>query len=72
MPFAVTEDHVLVPHSERGVLTVYFDDVTPRGFTTRRRPVLSNVQSVLFVIDSVNTPVGTNGRIWIDDVKYAR
>jgi len=53
-------------------ITIYFDDVTPRGFTTRRRPVLSNVQSVLFVIDSVNTPVGTNGRIWIDDVKYAR
>lgn len=36
MPFAVTEDHVLVPHSERGVLTVYFDDAYVWSFTTPR------------------------------------
>lgn len=53
-------------------VTVYFDEFTPAGFTSRRRPVLSNVQSVLFVIDTVNTDVGTNGQIWMDDVKYGR
>jgi hypothetical protein len=51
---------------------VYFDDLTPRGATSERRPPLSEVQSVLFVVDTVNTSVGTNGQIWIDDVKYGR
>lgn len=53
-------------------ITVRFDDLRPRGSTSRARPVLSDVQSVLFVIDSVNSELGRSGRIWIDDVKYAR
>lgn len=53
-------------------ITVYFDDMTPRGVTSRPHPTLANVQSLLFVVDTVNTPLGGNGTIWIDDVKYAR
>jgi hypothetical protein len=53
-------------------ITVYFDDMTPRGVTSRPQPTLANVQSILFVVDTVNTPLGGNGTIWIDDVKYAR
>jgi hypothetical protein len=53
-------------------VTIFFDDVTPRGPVVSQRPVLSDVQSVLFVIDSVNTALGSNGQIWIDDVKYGR
>lgn len=53
-------------------ISVYFDDLTPRGVTTRRRPVLSLVDSVLFVVDTVNTTLGGSGRIWIDNVRYAR
>lgn len=36
MPFAVTEDHLLVPHRDRGNLTVYFDDAYVWSFTTPR------------------------------------
>jgi hypothetical protein len=52
--------------------TVFFDDMTPRGSTVQRRPVLANVRDVLFVVDTVNTKPGTAGQIWIDDVKYGR
>ena len=53
-------------------ITVYFDDLTPRSVTSRPQPTLSDVQSILFVVDTVNTPLGGNGTIWMDDVKYAR
>lgn len=53
-------------------VTVFFDEMTPHGPTTRRRPVLANVRDVLFVVDTVNTAPGASGRIWIDDVKYGR
>jgi len=53
-------------------ITVYFDDMTPRGVTSRPQPTLANVQSILFVVDTVNTPLGGNGTVWIDDVRYAR
>lgn len=53
-------------------VTVHFDDLRPIGATTQARPTLANVDSVLFVLDTVNTPLGGNGRIWIDDVKYGR
>jgi hypothetical protein len=35
-------------------------------------PPLDEIQSVLFVVDTVNTKVGSNGQVWIDDVRYAR
>ena len=53
-------------------VTVYFDDMMPSGVTSRPQPTLSDVQSILFVVDTVNTPLGGNGTIWMDDVKYAR
>jgi hypothetical protein len=53
-------------------ITVYFDDMTPRGVTSRPRPTLANVQSILFVVDTVNTPLGGNGTIWIDNVRYGK
>ena len=53
-------------------VTVYFDDMRPLGVTSRARPTLANVQSVLFVVDTLNTPLGGNGTLWMDDVKYAR
>ena len=53
-------------------ITVFFDEMTPRGVTAQRRPVLSNVRDLLFVIDSVNTKPGSSGVIWLDDLKYGR
>ena len=62
---------VLLDQTPREV-AVFFDDMRPRGVTTAPRPVLADVESVLFVIDTVNADTGTNGQFVIDDVKYAR
>jgi hypothetical protein len=53
-------------------VTVYFDDLRPAGETPRDLPVLASVDSVLLVVDTTNMPLGGSGRIWIDDVRYAR
>jgi hypothetical protein len=53
-------------------VTVFFDDMTPKGRTSQRRPVLANVQDVMFVVDTVNTKPGAAGQIWLDEVKYGR
>ena len=52
--------------------TVYFDDMTPRGATSMRLPVLNRIGSVLFVIDTLNADTGSSGQFTIDDVKFAR
>ena len=49
-----------------------FNEFRPRGTTTSALPVLSKVDSILFVVDTVNTKIGSNGQIQIDDIKYAR
>jgi hypothetical protein len=53
-------------------ITVFFDETTPVGATATRRPALERVQSVLFVIDTVNTPPGTAGRLFLDAIRYER
>lgn len=53
-------------------ITVYFDDLKPSGPTSQPRPNLAAVQSVLFVVDTVNASVGSSGRVWIDEVRYGR
>jgi hypothetical protein len=53
-------------------VTVDFKDMTAVGTTTSPSPALDRVESVLFVVDTVNTKPGTSGQIWIDAVKYAR
>ena len=58
--------------SEPKETTVFFADMSPRGTTSTPRPNLANVQSILFVLDTVNTPLGGNGTLWLDDIKYAR
>jgi hypothetical protein len=53
-------------------VTIFFDDMRPRGATDTERPALTEVQSVLFVIDTVNADTGANGQFIIDEVRYAR
>ena len=57
---------------EQREVTVYFDDMTPRGATSRPQPNLATAQAVLFVMETVNTPLGGNGTIWIDEIRYGR
>jgi hypothetical protein len=49
-----------------------FDDFRPIAAAAGPGPALASVQDVLFVVDTVNTKVGSNGQIWIDDIKYAK
>ena len=35
------------------------------------RPELDAIESVLWVVDTVNTKPGTSGQVWIDAVGYA-
>jgi hypothetical protein len=53
-------------------ITVAFDEMTPVGGTSRRRPDRSAADAILFVVDTTNTPPGASGEIYIDDVRYAR
>jgi hypothetical protein len=53
-------------------ITIFFDDMRPRGVTAQPRPDLGRVQSVLFVVDAVNADTGTNGLFVVDDVRYGR
>jgi hypothetical protein len=53
-------------------ITIFFDEMTPRGPTSTRSPNLAAVDTVMFVVDTVNTKPGASGQFWIDDVKYAR
>ena len=52
-------------------ITVRFDELRPAGEGAGEIPP-DRISSVLFVVDTVHTPLGENGRIWLDDVKYGR
>jgi hypothetical protein len=52
-------------------IQLFFDDFRPVG-STAPPPVPSNINSVSFVVDTVNTKIGSNGQIWIDDISYAK
>lgn len=49
-----------------------FADFRKVSETSAAHPGLSAIDSVLFVVDTVNTKIGANGQIQIDDIKYAR
>ena len=52
-------------------VTIFFDDLVPVGRTARRRPELSKVHALLFVVDTNHTLPATAGIVWLDDVKLA-
>jgi hypothetical protein len=53
-------------------IEVFFDEMVPRGAARLLRPALSDVRSLLFVIDTVNTPSGTAGQLFLDEIRYER
>jgi hypothetical protein len=70
------------PSGERWHRTVFIDK-EPRDITiafndlrsidaSRPLPVLADVDSIMFVFDTVNTALGGSGRIWLDEVKYGK
>jgi hypothetical protein len=51
---------------------VAFNDFRPVGSTSTSRPQLAKIDSILFVVDTINNKVGSNGQIQVDDIRYAR
>jgi hypothetical protein len=52
--------------------TVFFDDFRPIGSARTLEPVLADVRSILFVIDTTNAKPGASGRFWIRQVSLQR
>ena len=53
------------------MVNVPFIDMTPIDAAPMPIP-LGQVDSLLFVIDTTNTPTGRQGTVWIDDVRLER
>ena len=53
-------------------MSVSFDEMTAVDAATPTRAPLSKVEAIMFVVDQVHTPLGADGRVWIDDVRYVR
>ena len=53
-------------------ITVRFSELRPVPSATRPMPTIANVDSILFVVDTVNTALGSSGRVWIDEVGYGK
>jgi hypothetical protein len=49
-----------------------FSDFRPADADGSAQFSLSTIDSILLVVDTVNTRIGSNGEIQIDDIKYAR
>jgi hypothetical protein len=52
--------------------TLHFDDLTPVGVTSTWRPVLPEIRSVIFTIDTTNAKPGSSGRVWIRNIALQR
>jgi hypothetical protein len=53
-------------------ITIPFDELTPVGEADPGGPPLAGIESIMFVVDQVHTPIGTGGQIWIDNLAYGR
>ena len=53
-------------------ITVFFDEMRPRGETTTKQLAVSEVQALLWVIEPPNTPLGASGQVWFDNVRYGK
>jgi hypothetical protein len=51
---------------------VAFNDFRRVGSASSSPPELAKIDSILFVVDTVNNKVGSNGQIQVDDIRYAR
>ena len=53
-------------------IDVAFNDFRPVGSSGTSHPELAKIDSILFVVDTTNNKVGSNGQIQVDDIRYAR
>jgi len=53
-------------------ITVFFDDMRSRGEATTKLPAVSDIQALLWVVEPPNTPLGTSGQVWLDNIRYGK
>jgi hypothetical protein len=53
-------------------INIAFNDFRSVGSTNTPGLDLSKIESILFVVDTVNTKLGSSGEIQVDDIRYAR
>jgi hypothetical protein len=53
-------------------VTVPFAEFRPTAAGQAGTPPLASIESLLFVLDSVHTALGSNGAFWLDDVAFVR
>jgi hypothetical protein len=61
---------VYLDPAERDI-AVRFADMRPVG-DAPAEPPLDDVKTFQIVVDQTHTPLGGSGRIWLDDIRYAR
>jgi hypothetical protein len=59
-------------HDGLSSIELRFADFRPIGSTATERPPLDRIDSLLLVVDTLNTSPGASGRIWIPDLWLAR
>jgi len=53
-------------------IVIPFAEMLPSAPGTARAAPLSTIVSIMFVVDSVHTPLGAKGQLWIGDIRYQR
>jgi hypothetical protein len=53
-------------------VVIDLDELLPRGPTRTALPDPARIEALLFVLDTVNTPAGSSGRIWISGLRLGR
>jgi hypothetical protein len=53
-------------------VTVPFAEFRPTQAGLAAAPPLASIASLLFVLDTMNTALGSNGEFWLDDVAFVR
>jgi hypothetical protein len=52
--------------------TIRFDDFRPVGSRDAKNLPTSDLRSIMFVVDTMNTRTGASGRIWVSDVVFVK
>ena len=50
-------------------VTVFVDDSRPPGEATGAPPIVAALDSLLLVVDTINTPPGSKGTVWLDGLR---
>jgi hypothetical protein len=53
-------------------IVIPFEEMLPLPASAPRVAPLARIITIMFVVDTLHTPLGSSGNIWIDDVRYQR